>query len=315
VGRRWKWVVLGAIVGAVVGVAIPLARTDAWVAESLVVLTDASIPPEEFADVADAIFPTDSVLGPVVDELGIEGNPRSLIANGALTLQPAPGGLAVRIVARTQDGSLSVALANAAASRFADVGEENGLGSMAQFPSQEPRRQRDPLVRSAATGALAGAFAVALLLALLALLRERPRTEDERLDAAMTFRVRVDPSPTADRTQPVRITPSAFLPALLEAMRDGSSGAVGLVIDDGPAVWAVLAVAEELTDLAARAPQPGSFRWSPASEPPTGKALERVIVIAPDGARARLDDVRAGLRASSPAAVVALVLVSAPDLS
>jgi len=317
IGRRWKWLVLGAAMGALVGLSVPLASSDAWVAESLVVLTDASIPSEEFADVAGAIFPTDAVLGPVVADLGIGGTPRSLIAGGALSLQPAPGGLAVRVVARSQDGALSVALANAAAAQFAEVGQANGLGDMAQFPSQEARQQNDPLARSSASGMLAGTVVVAAILASLYLLRERPRTEEERLDAAMTFRLRVEPAGGDTESHPVVIAPSAFLPALLQAIRDGASGsgAVGVVVDEGPAVWAVLAVAEELTDLAERAHAPGTFRWSPASEPLSYQGSERFVVIAPDRARSRLDDVRRQLREASPTAIVALVLVSAPDLS
>lgn len=317
IGHRWKWIVLGAAVGALLGFATTLLRSDAWVADSLVVLTDARIPPEEFSDVATAIFPTDSVLGPVVEDLGIEQTPRSLISSGALQIQSAPGGLAVRVVARTQDQLLSTRMANAAAASLAEVGQANGLGEMAQFPVEEARREADPVVRSVAVGMLAGAAIVLLAFAIWFLLKERPRHDEDRLGADVTLRLRAAPADDPEADGAVSMTPPDALAGLWRGFIAETTAhpVTGLTLEDGPNGWAVLAVADDLDRIAEGDGSAATVAWSSASEPLPAAVSQRVVVVAPGGSGSRLDDLRREVRAIAPDALIALVVVSAADLS
>lgn len=316
IGRRWRWVVVGAVVGALLGVGSTFTRSDAWVADSLVVLTDARIPPEEFSDVAVAIFPTDAVLGTVVDDLGVDETPGSLISSGALRVQPAPGGLAVRVVARTQEEGLSVALANAAAAALAEVGEKNGLGDMAQFPVQDARSEKDPLVASTLAGAIIGAAVAIGAIGVRSMLRRGGGTDVERAGADVTLWVRV--APAAGGRTSVEVEPPAALRGLWEGFLDASSdgGSItGLRLDDGPSGWAVLGVAAELDRLASKGGGGRGIEWTSASQPVPDDASDRIAVVAPADAGRRLADVRHMLDDARPGAFVALVVVSAPDLA
>ncbi|MGZ4149623.1 MAG: hypothetical protein ACXVQJ_06265, partial [Actinomycetota bacterium] len=158
VWRRWLILVAGVVLGGLLGFLVTAIHQDAWVAQSLVVLTDSQIPSTQFADVARSVFSTDTVLSPVISDLAITNQtPRSLISSGALSIVATPGGQAVQVVAKTQDPSLAVNLANAAAKQLASVAQTNGLGTFATFPTTGPaHRQADPVLRYTLAGAILG---------------------------------------------------------------------------------------------------------------------------------------------------------------
>jgi hypothetical protein len=87
VWRRWLILVAGVVLGGLLGFLVTAIHQDAYVAQSLVVLTDSQIPSTQFADVARSVFSTDTVLSPVISELAITNQtPRSLISSGALSI-------------------------------------------------------------------------------------------------------------------------------------------------------------------------------------------------------------------------------------
>lgn len=328
--RRW-WVLLaGVVLGGALGFLLTVLHQDAYVAQSLVVLTDSQIPTSQFADVARSVFPTDTVLSPVISGLGIKDEtPGSLIASGALSVTPAPGGQAVQIVAKTQIPDLTLQLANAAAASFAKVGESTGLGTFAQFPSEGPaRKQTDPVTKYVVAGAAFGSVVAALALALLYLTKRGLAKTRDPLRADATFRVRVEVGELVGEegvAHPIGFTPEHALPALLRgiAAEAGGGEVIGVVLDDGRDLWAPLAVAEQLALLAEKnvngngndGREAVPFRWWRSTEPMPRTTATCVAVIASEHAPVvRLQDVERQLEAAGDPFVV-LVRVSAADVA
>ena len=307
---RWIWVVLAALIGGGIGLGLALRATETWVADSLVVLTDARIPPEQFADVAAAVLPTDAVLGSVITSNGLDATPRSLVASGALRVQSTPGGDAARIVARTDDEQLSKDLANAAASSLAQVSEINGLGSTAPFLSQNARLEPKPIAQLVLTWSLVGALVAIVAVALWFLIRVRPQRSRPRLTPNVTVRIHVDGD---DR---ITVTPETSLAGLWFGFvtPEPPMDVTGIMIEEGSAAWAVTAVADTISSMAAEDAS-GLIAWHPASEPPQHETADRIVVLAPAGMSGRVEDVRRDIEARSPDAFVALVLISASNLA
>ncbi len=314
--RRWTLAVLtGALIGSSIGLLGTITAPDVYVARSLVVLTNASIPPEEFAGVAGAMFPTDAVLRPVIRQLGLDRTPSQLIADGSVSLEPQPGGLAVNVVARTNGPDLAVAIANATAAQLADVSQINGIGELAEFPAEGPAGvQADSPLRGIALGALIGAVIAALDVAIVFLFRRRSLGSDGRF----RFDAMVRASVTAATEETTSPTVSAAYPlgALLGMLGEEAGGheVVAVVLDGGRDLWASLAAADELRRLA-EGRRSGGFRvLSPGEEPSDEDTAGPVLVIAADHTPAsRLRDLRRRLRDSNGDATTALLLVRAFD--
>lgn len=304
--RRWVWVVVLALIGGLLGLGAGLRAKQTYVAQSLVVLSDAQIPAESFADAASAIFPTDTVLLPVITQKGLDATPRSLIASGALAVQSTPGGLAVRVIARSEDSQQATDLANAAAGSLTQAANDNGFGQASFLPVQEAQLQPKPTVRYVVAGVVAGAILAAAVLAIWFFLHERPRRSETETSPSVTVRVRVE----ADDQR--TITPQTSLTGLWFGFVSPSPAmdVTGIVIQEGNSAWAVTAVADELSWMAANDGR-GKISWRDASEPPTGAMADRVVVIAPAGMSERLQDVRREIAAHAPGAFVALVLAVA----
>ncbi|MGE5226969.1 MAG: hypothetical protein ACM3OO_08845 [Planctomycetaceae bacterium] len=322
VWRRWLILVAGFVLGGLLGFLVTAIHQDAYVAQSLVVLTDSQIPSTQFADVARSVFSTDAVLAPVISELGITNQtPRSLVSSGALSIVATPGGQAVQVVAKTQNEALTVNLANDAATSFEQVGQSNGLGTFAVFKTQGPaRRQADPVVRDTVAGALLGLAIAGLGLALWYVFRHGLDLARDPLRADATFRIQVK-APEGDgemngETHPLGFAPEHALPALLQGIASESGGGpvIGVVVDDGRDLWAPLAVAEHLASLTER-DGAASFRWSRSSEPIPQSDAACVAVIASERASAsRLHDVGRQLDDIGEPYLV-LVRVSGSDVS
>lgn len=305
--RRLVWVIAFAMIGGLLGLGAGLRTKQTWVSQSLVVLTtDSNIPTESFADAAAAIFPTESVLGAVITQDALVASPQSLIASGAVALQPAPGGLAVRVIARSQDQEQATKLATDAADQLAAVSTSSGFGATKSFPPQAAQLRPKPTIRYVAAGLLAGALAGVAGLALWYLLRVRPRRADDVSTPTVTVRVRVEPD--EQRT----ITPATSLTGLWFGFVSPTPelDVTGIMIEDGSSAWAVTAVADELSSLAAT-DQHGAISWRPASEQPQEALGDRVVVLAPAGMSDRLEDVRREIAAHAPGAFMAFVLVVA----
>jgi capsular polysaccharide biosynthesis protein len=297
--RRWLILVAGFVLGGLLGFLVTAIHQDAYVAQSLVVLTNSQIPSTQFADVARSVFATDAVLSPVISDLAITNQtPRSLISSGALSVVATPGGQAVQVVAKTQDPNLTLNLANKAAESLVKVGTENQLGSMVAFPTDGPaRRQADPVVRYTLAGALLGIIVAGLGLMLWYVYRHGLSLMRDPLRADATFHVQVRPAEGDGQmngeAHPLGFAPEHALPALLQGIASESGGGpvIGVVVDDGRDLWAPLAVAEHLASITERDGAAG-FRWSRSSEPIPQADAACVAVIASERASAsRLHDV------------------------
>jgi hypothetical protein len=137
------------------------------------------------------------------------------------------------------------------------------------------------------------------------LLRVRPRQRGDVTTPNVTVRVRVEAD--AQRT----ITPATSLTGLWFGFVSPSPSmdVTGIMVDEGNSAWAVTAVADELSWLAANDNR-GAISWRAASEEPDGLA-DRVVVLAPAGMSARIEDVRREITARAPNAFMAFVLVVA----
>ncbi len=305
--RRLVWVVVFALIGGLLGFAAASREKQTYVAQALVALTtDANIPTDSFGDAAAAIFPTQTVLGQVISKEGLETTPRSLISSGALSLEPTPGGLAAHVIARSQDSAQALALANDAASYLASVSNETGFGQTKAFPAQDPQLQPRPTTRYVAAGMFAGALIGIAIVVLWYFLRVRRRQRDDIATPTVTVRVRVESD--SQRT----ITPPTALTGLWFGFVSPSPAmdVTGIMIDEGNSSWAVTAVADELTWLATN-DQRGTISWRAASAEPQDGLAGRVVVLAPAGMSARLEDVRREIADRAPRAFVAFVLVTA----
>jgi HAMP domain-containing protein len=304
--RRLVWVLVFALIGGLLGFAAASREKQTWVAQSLVVLaSDTNIPTDSFADAAAAIFPTETVLGEVITKEGLDATPRTLITSGALALQPTPGGLAVRVIAQSQESAQATQLANDAATSLATASSDSGFGTTKAFTAQDPQLQPKPTTRYVAAGLFAGALLGVAIVVLWYLLRVRPRQRGDVTTPNVTVRVRVEAD--AQRT----ITPATSLTGLWFGFVSPSPSmdVTGIMVDEGNSAWAVTAVADELSWLAANDNR-GAISWRAASEEPDGLA-DRVVVLAPAGMSARIEDVRREITARAPNAFMAFVLVVA----
>jgi capsular polysaccharide biosynthesis protein len=297
--RRWLLLVAGFALGGLLGFLVTATHQDAYVAQSLVVMTNSQIPTTQFVDTARSVFATDAVLSPVISALGITNQtPRGLISSGALSVVGTPGGGAVQVVARTQDPALTVNLANEAANSLAKVAQDNQLGTFAPFTTEGPaRRQADPVFRYTLAGALLGVIVVGLGLMLWYVFRHGLSLARDPLRADAMFRVQVRPADSGGEmngeAHPLGFAPEYALPALLQGIASEAGGGpvIGVVVDDGRDMWAPLALAEHLASITER-DGAASFRWSRSSEPVPQTDAACVAVIASERAStSRLHDI------------------------
>jgi hypothetical protein len=294
-----------AAAGGILGIGAGLRAKQTYVAQALVVLTtDTNVPSASFADAAAAIFPTQAVLGAVISEDSLDATPQSLISSGAVSLQPAPGGLAVRVVAHSQDQQQAITLATDVAAKLASVSTDNQFGATKSFAPQGAQLQGKPTIKYALAGAVAGGLVGVAVMALWYLLRVRPRVAQDVTTPTVTVRVRVEPDD--DRT----ITPTTSLTGLWFGFvaPSPSMDVTGITIQDGNNAWAVTAVADQLTALASEDHR-GKITWRPGSEELDGAIGNRIVVLAPATMSGRAEDVRREIAAREPDAFVAFVLV------
>ncbi len=196
VAHSWWFVLLGAVVGAVMGYVSAISQPVVYQADAVVVAPGTSLSTDTFDNVARIVFQTDAVLEQVVASLRLHTTPRHLLQNKQLAIQPVSGAVAVRIVGRASDPTAARLLANAATRSFVQVGRTRGLGNLQGFETShngvpQPRPARHDAVVNGVAG---GLLAVAVLILLFAV--RRPMLDEEQAGAALradaSFRARTD---------------------------------------------------------------------------------------------------------------------------
>lgn len=178
-GRRGRLIAFTVLAGTVLGLVAGLRTPVRFESEWVVVATQIDIVPAEFDGLAEAVFATETVLQPVIDRVGIDATPRSLLSDGFLEADPIPGATAIRIVGRAEEPDLAAALARVAAETFARVAQAKGLASFEVLGERAPplAPKRPNVIGFAAVGAAVGALLG--LVALLALVVVRQPVADE----------------------------------------------------------------------------------------------------------------------------------------
>ena len=256
--RRW-WVVAAAtlvpaVLGGIFGSGIPAE----YESETVVVASAYTIPAENFEGVAETLASSRAVLDPVIDELGLDETPESLLQTGKVEATPVTGSVGVSIIGRAEDQETAAAISRTTAQSFADVATARDLGTFQVF---ETASAEGGTLSPTQVYALAGGFVGALLsigaLLLLSFVREPLFTEEEArrvFPCKSSFAVRV----SASRVRRGRGGWAIHPPGATTAIRRSLGRAVmasGRLQDNGevPFVWCVLVERHGGGDRAARA--------------------------------------------------------------
>jgi hypothetical protein len=198
-GRLILLVALIAGAGGLIGGLLREGRGAAYEGEAVVAASTTSIPAENFADLGVAVFRTDTVLQPVIEELNLDITPQSLLSGGHLKVESISNAVAVRVVSRDSDPQLAADLANTAADSFASALNENQMGTFAVFEDAEVSKTssgQSPIESTLLAAALGVVLGTAILL-VRTLVIQPILTKEEALsvypaDIAFSARVHTD---------------------------------------------------------------------------------------------------------------------------
>ena len=249
------------LVGGIAGFVLAASVPDVYLAEAAVIATNTDVAADQLGLVAETAFSTDEVIQPVIDRLGLDATPASLLAKGELDAQSVSGGPALLIFGRARDPQLAADLANAATDSFVAVAGQKGLGTFAPFRTAGPGTLEPHHTGLwVLLGILIGAGISLLVLATAFFLRDPVVTEESaRMDfpADAVFRLRVRNRRSAGSQDELQrgsdafdVWPRAALDLLGETMRerlhDDGRGACAVIVGGGDGKWAAAAVAREL---------------------------------------------------------------------
>ncbi len=237
---RWWWIiVLGGIAGATVGLVTASDVPVVYEARSIVFASESSIPAEDFENLGASAFATDTVIQPVITELGLDVSVEELLSSNQLQGAPIRDTTAVRVIGRASDPRLAADLVNTAAESFANTATFNGMGNFSQFgdAAVPDRPLSAPTRLYVLVGGVAGGAAVALLLLVLYFFYEPTLTEEGARDAfgadrSYTGRVRVPLTNIlrkSDKSKAVKVRPHGLLPAIQRALDTNESPDVSRV--------------------------------------------------------------------------------------
>jgi hypothetical protein len=261
VARRWPVVVLSMLVGGIAGFVVVASEPDVYLAEAAVIATDTNVAADQLGLVAETAFSTDEVIQPVIDRLGLDATPASVLAKGELDAQSVSGGPALLISGQASDPQLAADLANAATDSFVAVAGQKGLGTFAPFRTAGPGTLEPHHTGLwVLLGILTGAGISLLALATAFFLRDPVVTEESaRMDfpADAVFRLRVRNRRSARSRDELHrgsdafdVWPRAALDLLAETMRErlqrDGRGPCAVIVGGRDGKWAAAAVAREL---------------------------------------------------------------------
>lgn len=198
---RWvarnAWLVLIALgLGTALGLLAAIRSPVTWEAERVVVPASTDIPSDTFGRLAVTVFETDTVLRPVIEDVGLDMTTKDLLESDLLNAEPVSNAAAIRIVGRASAPALSAALASSAAASFVATAEARGMGTFEVFGGASelatPTSPSIPLW--GALGAVGGASLGFLALLLVSLVRRPVLSEAEArrqiaVDAVFAVRV------------------------------------------------------------------------------------------------------------------------------
>lgn len=224
--------VVGCVAGLVIGTVIQGARGDSYRAEAVVVASQTPLPIEDFGELGVALFRTDTVLNPVINELNLDVTPDSLLSGDHLEVEPVPNAIAIEIIARDSDPQLAQDLVNAVAESFASALTSREMGTFEVFEDDDvapisPQTAADAALLGAVLGFVGGAT-----LSLLRILITQPILSREEaleiLPADMTFSALVRlPFAIPFTKRPdsaAEIVPHNLVPAISRAATEDDEG-------------------------------------------------------------------------------------------
>ena len=312
-------VAVGALIGAILPSGETLYRTSV-----VVIPTKTDIPLDNMGSIAQAAFQTDTVMLPVIRQLGLNVTPQQLVASKQLTIQPVSTTGALSIVAESRDPKLARDLVKAAASSFIAAAGQKGLGTFAQFGGGvSPTAVPPPSFAIRSVAGAAVAFLLGLIVLVVVYVLTRPvmsKTEAQGvLPARQAFGVklsrRATRTPSRHGSRGFRVQPSSFYDGLRGALaeRNGDSRPVGWIYV-GPrrgrtreqAMYLVTALHDNDQE---HAETDGPVLVS-AQEPLTGAVLHSGVVVMFVAAGVRRDDlVHAGEELDASPGKPELILV------
>lgn len=145
------FVLLGLAAGAAVH-SVSRGDSEAW---SVVVQTDDRIPALQFGFVAQSVFRTASVYGPVMDDLGIVGSPRQFLEEHA-ELRPVAETDALIVIGRAGRPEDAKLISAAVTSELIAAFEQRGLSTLKRFGDAVPVSENVSGAVSVAIGASSG---------------------------------------------------------------------------------------------------------------------------------------------------------------
>jgi Family of unknown function (DUF5343) len=264
IARRWPVVILSMLVGGIAGFVLASSTPDIYLAEAAVIATNTNLAADQLGLVTETAFSTDEVLQPVIDRLGLDATPASVLANGQLDAQSVSGGPALLIFGRATNPQIAADLANAATDSFVAVAEQKGLGTFAPFRTAGPGTLEP---HHTGLWVLLGIIVCAgislLVLATAFFLRDPVVTEERaRMDfpADAVFRLRVQNRRSARSTDELHrgsdafdVWPRAALDLLAETVRErvrsDGRGPCAVIVGGGDGKWAAAAIARKLDPL------------------------------------------------------------------
>lgn len=308
----WWLALAGVIAGGALGYAATSGSAPVYRSVAVVVGTT-DLPTDSFDNAARVVFGTNAVIQPVIDQLGLDVTPASLLSAGKLAIEPVSGAIAIKIVGQASDPAAAEALAITAAGSFAGVARTYGLGTLRTLQPSRAVFDAPPSRRNAVVSAIAGGLLVIAALLLIFLIRQPVVDEGqarEALAAQASFAAHVrftkpgtepkEGTKHGPRSSRIVVAPTGVFAAVRRAAMGPSLApvsdayAIVLVPRRGRAGRAAVAIAEELAEGRAAPADGPPPRESPpvvrSDDPAIGAALERArgaVVVVPDRAPCR----------------------------
>jgi hypothetical protein len=232
-GRLVLLIALLTAAGGLIGSLLRGTGAAVYEGEAVVAASDTTLPPDNFSDLGIALFRTDTVLGPVTDEVNLDVAPQSLLSEGYLEVEAISNAVAVHIVAHHSDPQVATTLANAAAESFSSALTDSEMGTFAVFNDEEVSRISGPSALQSAL--LAGALGVVLgatLLLLRTVVVQPILSQEEALriypaDVAFSARVRTEGA-SPFRSDSSEKDQQVFPRGLASAIRRSTEGRPGV---------------------------------------------------------------------------------------